>query len=114
MDWALQAEAHAAVALLRSAAVARGCTSGRGEAAPLATCTEHHHGCTNEEMAQRLAAVAALATSRLAKSEKSDRERGAAGATGAAVRLPYDADSVRARLAAVRAAAAAQVAPHRL
>ena len=113
MDWALQAEAHAAVALLRRAAVARGCGAGRGEVAPLATCTEHHHGCTNAEMAQRLAAITAQATARLAKAEKSDRERGGAGAN-AAVRLPYDADSLRARLAAVRAAAAAQVAPHRL
>ena len=113
VDWALQAEAHAAAALLQRTAAARGCGSGRGEVAPLATCTEHHHGRTNEEMAHRLAAVTAAVTSRLAKAEKSDRERGHTG-TGAAVRLPYDADSVRARLAAVRAAAAAQVAPHRL
>ena len=112
VDWALQAEACAAVELLQRAAVARGVGAGRGEVAPLATCTEHHHGCTTAEMREQIAALTAAATGRQAATEKAERARGDAGTE--AVSLPYDADSVRARLAAVRAAATAQVAPHRL
>ena len=112
MDWALQAEAHAAVELLRRAAVARGVGAGRGEAAPLVTCTEHHHGLTDAQMADRVAELTAAAVGRLAATEKSERARANAGSEHAC--FTYDAESVRARLQAVRAAAAAQVAPHRL
>ena len=111
VDWALQAEAHAAVEMLQRAACARGVGSGRGEVAPLATCTEHHHGCTNAEMAERLKELTAAALGRQAASERAERAR---GTETDAASIAYDAESLRARLAAVRAAAAAQVAPHRL
>ena len=110
MDWALQSESHETVKLLQRAAVARGCGAGRGEVAPLSTSTEHHHGCTNAEMAEQLKALTAAALGRQAATEKLERGRTTAVD---AVSIPYDANSVRARLAAVRAAAAAQVAPHR-
>jgi hypothetical protein len=107
VDWALQAEAHAAVAMLQRCAVARGCGAGRGEVAPLSTCVEHFHGATTAEMAVQLAELTAAAAARLASTEKAERSRGNAGSEAA--RFAYDADSVRARLAAVRAAAAAQL-----
>ena len=62
-------------------------------------------------MVEQLVSFTAAAVGRLAATEKAERARGDAGTETA--RFSYDAESVRARLAAVRAAAAAQVAPHR-
>ncbi len=109
MDWALQSYAAPCLALLRAAARARGVGSGRGEAAPLSTMTEHFHGCTDAEMAERIGAIAAQVNARQAAAEAREAARPPHGVTQGVLR--YHPDAVAAHLRRVDATAAAAVAP---
>jgi hypothetical protein len=84
------------VRLLRKAAIARGISRGVGEAAPLATMTEHFHGITNAQMGVELAAISKEALDKLAQSDALEAAKPLQGGITEAT-LRVNAAAMRAR-----------------